>query len=143
MADFESARAGNLKPGPVSHGDRMCKGCGKTFGTYRSYNAHHSRRDAPLACCGRHNEQSVTATVNSRNYRVHVQGGGRGGPGPRDGGPGDDRDRASQQPWPARAGGGGGPGDGGPGGPGDGGAPAPDADWDDDGNPGLTWLILH
>jgi hypothetical protein len=105
MADFESARAGNLKPGPVSHGDRMCKGCGKTFGTYRSYNAHHSRRDAPLACRGRHNEQSVTATVNSRNYRVLVQGGGCGGPGPRDGGPGDDRDRASlpsQQPRPGR-----------------------------------------
>ena len=53
--------------------DRLCKGCGKTYGTFRSYNAHHSRTDAKPGCRGRHNEQSATATVNSRSYRVVVR----------------------------------------------------------------------
>ena len=53
--------------------DRLCKGCGKTYGTFRSYNAHHSRSDAKPGCRGRHNEQSATATVDSRSYRVVVR----------------------------------------------------------------------
>ena len=59
---------------PVTGSDRMCKGCGKTYGTFRSYNAHHSRPDAKPGCRGRHNEQSATATVHSRGYRVAVRG---------------------------------------------------------------------
>ena len=53
--------------------DRLCKGCGKTYGTFRSYNAHHSRLEAKPGCRGRHNEQSATATVNSRSYRVVIR----------------------------------------------------------------------
>ena len=53
---------------------RICVGCGRSF-SFRGYNAHHSRPDAPPQCKGRNHERIANVSVNARNYRVSLQGG--------------------------------------------------------------------
>jgi hypothetical protein len=53
---------------------RICVGCGRSF-SFRGYNAHHSRPDAPPQCKGRNHERIAKVSVNARNYRVSLQGG--------------------------------------------------------------------